>query len=84
MSHSRREARALQPRHRVRTKRPTDRATSHRRATLLASEIRPFIALATGALVVACLYWGQGVLIPVALAGLLAFLLSPVVDAIDR
>jgi predicted PurR-regulated permease PerM len=74
----------LQPRHCVRTKRPTDRATSHRRATLLASEIRPFIALATGALVVACLYWGQGVLIPVALAGLLAFLLSPVVDAIDR
>ena len=32
----------------------------------------------------ACLYWGQGVLIPVALAGLLAFLLSPVVNAIDR
>ena len=50
----------------------------------MASEIRPFIAIATGALVVACLYWGQGVLIPVALAGLLAFLLSPVVNAIDR
>jgi predicted PurR-regulated permease PerM len=50
----------------------------------LAAEIRPFIAVATGALVVACLYWGQGVLIPVALAGLLAFLLSPVVNAINR
>jgi predicted PurR-regulated permease PerM len=50
----------------------------------LAAQIRPFIAIATGALVVACLYWGQGVLIPVALAGLLAFLLSPVVNAIDR
>jgi predicted PurR-regulated permease PerM len=50
----------------------------------LAAETRPLIALATGALVVACLYWGQGVLIPVALAGLLAFLLSPVVNAIDR
>ena len=68
-----------------RTKRPTARATGHRRGTSsLAAEIRPFIALATGALVVACLYWGQGVLIPVALAGLLAFLLSPVVNAIDR
>jgi predicted PurR-regulated permease PerM len=68
-----------------RTKRPTARATIHRRGTLsLAAETRPFIALATGALVVACLYWGQGVLIPVALAGLLAFLLSPVVNAIDR
>jgi predicted PurR-regulated permease PerM len=85
MSHSRLEARALQlgsvmPR----TKRPTARATGHRRGTLLTAEIRPLIALATGALVVACLYWGQGVLIPVALAGLLAFLLSPVVNAIDR
>ena len=67
-----------------RAKRPTTRATGHRRGTLLTAEIRPLIALATGALVVACLYWGQGVLIPVALAGLLAFLLSPVVNAIDR
>ena len=85
MSHSRLEARPLQldsvmPR----AKRPTVRATGHRRGTLLTTEIRPLIALATGALVVACLYWGQGVLIPVALAGLLAFLLSPVVNAIDR
>lgn len=85
MSHSRLEARALQlgsvmPR----TKRPTPRPTGHRRGTLLTAEIRPLIAIGTGALVVACLYWGQGVLIPVALAGLLAFLLSPVVNAIDR
>ena len=85
MSHPRLKARALQlgsvmPR----TKPPTTRAPGHRRGTLLTAEIRPLIAIGTGALVVACLYWGQGVLIPVALAGLLAFLLSPVVNAIDR
>ena len=67
-----------------RTKPPTARATGHRRGTLLTAEVRPLVAIGTGALVVACLYWGQGVLIPVALAGLLAFLLSPVVNAIDR
>ena len=67
-----------------RTKPAIPRATNHRRGTLLTAEIRPLIALATGALVVGCLYWGQGVLIPIALAGLLAFLLSPVVNAIDR
>src|SRR6185503_17112368 len=68
----------------TRTKPPTARAPGHRRGTLLTAEIRPLVAIGTGALVVACLYWGQGVLIPVALAGLLAFLLSPVVNAIDR
>jgi predicted PurR-regulated permease PerM len=47
-------------------------------------ESRPLIAIGTGALVVACLYWGQSVLIPVALAGLFAFLLSPLVDMLDR
>ena len=63
---------------------PTTRTTGHRRGTLLTAEVRPLVALGTGALLVACLYWGQAVLIPVALAGLLAFLLSPVVNAIDR
>src|SRR5262245_29583087 len=47
-------------------------------------ELRPLLALGTAALVVACLYWAQAVLIPIALAGLLAFLLTPVVDAIER
>ncbi|HEV2056530.1 MAG TPA: AI-2E family transporter [Methylomirabilota bacterium] len=36
------------------------------------------------ALVVAALYWLQGVLIPLALAVLLTFLLSPVVDTLQR
>ena len=47
-------------------------------------ELRPLLVLGTAALVVACLYWAQAVLIPIALAGLLAFLLTPVVDAIER
>ena len=67
-----------------RIKPPIDRARGHRRGTLLTTEIRPLVALGTGALVVACLYWGQAVLIPVALATLFAFLLSPVVDLLDR
>jgi predicted PurR-regulated permease PerM len=43
-----------------------------------------FIALATGALVVGVLYWAQAVLIPLAVATLLAFVLSPVVGALHR
>jgi len=32
--------------------------------------------------VVACLYWGQAILIPIALAILIAFLLGPIVGAL--
>jgi predicted PurR-regulated permease PerM len=39
-----------------------------------------FYALAGFILVIACLYWGRVVLIPVALAILLTFLLNPVVS----
>src|SRR5206468_4141768 len=67
-----------------RTEHPTTHATGHRRDTLSTADIRPLLTVGTGALVVACLYWGQAVLIPFALAGLLAFLLSPVVNAVDR
>jgi predicted PurR-regulated permease PerM len=42
------------------------------------------VALATGALVVGILYWAQAVLIPLAVATLLAFVLSPVVGALHR
>jgi predicted PurR-regulated permease PerM/CheY-like chemotaxis protein len=45
---------------------------------------RPLIVLASLVLVAACLYWAQAVLIPVALALLLTFLLSPVVGALQR
>ena len=43
-----------------------------------------FYALASFVLVVACLYWGRVVLIPVALAILLTFLLNPVVSMLQR
>src|SRR4026208_1534084 len=41
-------------------------------------------AVATFVLVIASLYWAQAVLMPVALAMLLTFLLSPVVGALER
>jgi predicted PurR-regulated permease PerM len=47
-------------------------------------KLRPFLTLATVALVVALLYWARPVLIPIALATLLTFLLSPVVGALQR
>jgi predicted PurR-regulated permease PerM len=43
-----------------------------------------FYALAGFILVIACLYWGRVVLIPVALAILLTFLLNPVVSMLQR
>ena len=43
-----------------------------------------FYALASLVLVIACLYWGRVVLIPVALALLLTFLLNPVVSVLQR
>ncbi len=42
------------------------------------------IAVATFVLIIASLYWAQAVLIPVALAILLTFLLSPVAGALER
>ncbi len=47
-------------------------------------EFRPYL-IGVGILpVVAALYWGQGVLIPIALACLFTFLLSPIVAALER
>jgi predicted PurR-regulated permease PerM len=43
-----------------------------------------FYALASFVLVIACLYWARVVLIPVALAILLTFLLNPVVSLLQR
>ena len=42
------------------------------------------IAVATVVLIIASLYWAQAILIPVALAILLTFLLSPVADTLER
>src|SRR5687767_12991912 len=46
--------------------------------------LKPLISFATFVLIIASLYWGQAVLIPVALAILLTFLLSPVADTLER
>jgi predicted PurR-regulated permease PerM len=46
--------------------------------------LNSLIAIAIFVLIIASLYWAQAVLIPVALAMLLTFLLSPVVGALER
>jgi predicted PurR-regulated permease PerM len=61
---------------------PSGRAPSAARAIL--REFRPYVIVAGVLPVVAALYWGQGVLIPVALASLFTFLLSPIVGALER
>ena len=46
--------------------------------------LRPYLIGAAVLPIVAVLYWGQGVLIPIALACLFTFLLSPIVSALER
>lgn len=46
--------------------------------------LRQLLGLATAAITVATLYFGQDVLIPITLAVMLAFILSPVVNALQR
>jgi predicted PurR-regulated permease PerM len=60
---------------------PTDLlgSSGHSPATLSS-----LITVATGILIIASLYWAQALLIPVALAMLLTFLLSPVAGALER
>ena len=47
-------------------------------------ELRTLVAVAVGAIVVAALYIAQDVLIPITLAVMLSFVLSPLVDALRR
>src|SRR3954470_14466344 len=47
-------------------------------------ELRTLVAVAVGAIVVAALYIAQDVLIPITLAVMLSFVLSPVVDLLRR
>ena len=47
-------------------------------------ELRPYLVGLSLLPIVATLYWGQAVLIPIALAGLLTFLLSPAVSQLER
>jgi len=58
------------------------RGPSGARVTL--RELRPYLVGAAILPVVAVLYWGQGVIIPIALAWLFTFLLGPIVSALER
>ena len=61
---------------------PTARAPMGARSVL--RHLRPYLIGAAVLPIVAALDWGQGVLMPIALAGLFTFLLSPVVGALER
>lgn len=50
----------------------------------LATTMRQLFGLACGAAAIAALYLGQGVLIPITLAIMLSFILSPVVNVLQR
>src|SRR5262245_9814531 len=64
--------------------RPNPHAPQPLDARSLLRQLRPYFMGAAVIPVVGGLYFGQGVLIPVALAGLLTFLLSPVVSGLER
>lgn len=53
-------------------------------APVLIPELKSLFRLAAGAVVVAALYFGRDVLIPITLAVLLSFLLSPIVKLLHR
>ncbi len=60
---------------------PPGAATIPRSAT---PETQSLLSLAVGVVVVAALYFGQEVLIPITLAVMLSFVLSPVVNMLQR
>jgi len=49
-----------------------------------ASSLKPWITFAGGVLVIVVLYWAQAVLVPIALAMLLSFVLAPPVTWLER
>jgi predicted PurR-regulated permease PerM len=61
---------------------PPARAPASARSVL--RQLRPYLTGAAVLPIVATLYWGQVVLMPIALAGLFTFVLSPVVGALER
>jgi predicted PurR-regulated permease PerM len=63
---------------------PAPPAASSGESSGILRQLRPYLIGASIIPVVATLYLARGVLIPVALAGLLTFLLSPVVGALER
>jgi predicted PurR-regulated permease PerM len=65
-------------------KNPQERSNLRGTSGHSARTLPSLIALATLVLIIASLYWAQAVLIPVALAILLTFLLSPLAAALER
>ncbi len=64
---------------------PEGRPTTHAPdVRAMMRRLRPYFIGAAVLPVVAALYWAKGVLIPIALAGLFTFMLSPVVGALER
>lgn len=61
---------------------PADGATHVKAAS--APELKSLLAIAVTALVIAALYFAQDVLIPIMLAVMLSFVLSPLVDILQR
>jgi predicted PurR-regulated permease PerM len=61
---------------------PAARAPASARSVL--RQLHPYLIGMAALPVVAALYWGKGVLMPIALASLFTFLLSPVVGALER
>lgn len=49
-----------------------------------AERLKPWAGFAGSVLVVAVLYWGQALLVPIALALLLTFVLAPLVSGLQR
>ncbi len=49
-----------------------------------APELRSLLAIAVGTLVIAALYFGKDIFVPITLAVMLSFVLSPVVNALQR
>ena len=65
-------------------KNPQERSNVRSSSGQGAGTLPALIAVATFVLIIASLYWAQAVLIPVALAILLTFLLSPVAGLLER
>jgi len=63
---------------------PESKGQPARQARALLAQLRPYLIGAFAIPIVAALYWAQTVLIPVAVALLLSFLLGPPVRALQR
>src|SRR6266852_5005980 len=63
---------------------PESKGQRARQARALLAELRPYLIGAFAIPIIAALYWAQTVLIPVAVALLLSFLLGPPVRALQR